>query len=153
MTRSVIGANMLQPLYQAIASAVDARLRCIHNYETAQTQADREHWDAMVRQWTASLDLSNKESLPKRHLPSGAGFDDGTQIDLEVSTPDKIVMRTMFHHMNDGGYYDGWTIHKVTVTPSLIHRITLDVDGKDRAQIKDLIHDVFHNALMGEVDA
>ena len=41
-------------------------------------------------------------------LPSGGGFDSGTK--LVFADDSRIVFETEFHHMNDGGFYDGWNI-------------------------------------------
>lgn len=82
--------------------------------------------------------------LVKEYMPSGAGFDSGTTIDLDKSNGEKLVFHTSFHHMNDGGYYDGWTEHTVTVKPSLFDKFTLSISGRDRNQIKDHIHDAFY---------
>ena len=55
--------------------------------------------------------------LVKDFMPSGSGFDAGTKLDLDLSHAERLVFTTSYHHMNDGGYYDGWTEHTVTVTP------------------------------------
>ena len=88
--------------------------------------------------------------LVKEHLPSGSGFDSGTDLDLAASTEDKLVFHTHFHHMNDGGMYDGWTDHTVTVRPSLAYGFYTRISGRDRNQIKEYIGEAFHHAL-GEV--
>ena len=85
-------------------------------------------------------------------LPSGSGFDSGTKIDLDRSTGEKIVMSADFHHMNDGGYYDGWTEHTVTVRASLLFGIDLSVSGRNRNDIKDYIHEVYQSALLEEIE-
>lgn len=83
-------------------------------------------------------------ALVAEKLPSGGGFDNGTQLDLDASTPDKLVFTTAFQHMSDHGYYDGWTEHTVTITPSFIGGVTVKVSGKNRNDIKDYIAEVFH---------
>lgn len=82
--------------------------------------------------------------------PSGSGFDNGTSLDLVMSTPEKLVFHTSFHHMNDGGMYDGWTEHSVIVRASLAFGIDVRVTGRDRGGIKDYIGDVFHAWLTAE---
>ena len=84
-------------------------------------------------------------------LPSGSGFDSGTQIDLDASRPECLVFRTAFHHMNENGFYDGWTDHVVRVRPSLVYGLSISVSGRDRNDIKDHIHGVFYCALDEEV--
>ena len=81
------------------------------------------------------------------NMPSGSGFDAGTQIELDECEHDKLVFTTAFHHMDPNGYYDGWTNHKVIVRPSFIYSYDMRVTGKDRNDIKNYIMDVFHTAL------
>lgn len=57
------------------------------------------------------------------------------------------MFETSVHHMNPDGYYDGWTEHTVTVTPSFIGRFDLKVSGRDRNGIKDYIAEVFGSVL------
>ena len=85
-------------------------------------------------------------------LPHGAGIDNGTQIDLERSTDEKLVFTTSYHHMNNVGMYDGWTDHTVIVTASLAHYINIRITGKNRNDIKDYLHEVFLDCLSGEVE-
>ena len=89
-------------------------------------------------------------ALVKNYLPSGSGFDAGTTLDLTSSSPNCLIFRTSFHHMNEHGMYDGWTEHIIRVRPHLAFDIDLTIFGPNRNQIKDYIHDVFHNALVQE---
>ena len=84
------------------------------------------------------------------NAPSGSGFDSGTELD-DTSTPKKLVFTTSFHHMNEGGMYDGWTSHTITVKPSLCFDFDLKVSGKDRNQIKDYIGEMFQSFLDEEI--
>lgn len=90
--------------------------------------------------------------IETNHLPSGSGIDNGTTICRESSTPDKVVLFTSYHHMNEGGYYDGWTQHKITVTPAF-DRFHIKVGGKNRNDIKDHLWDTFFFSLDAEIDA
>lgn len=85
------------------------------------------------------------EAIVKEYMPSGSGFDNGTTIDLDASREDRLVFNTAFHHMNEGGFYDGWTEHTVTVKPSF-WGTSIKVGGRDRNLIKDYIGDTFHHA-------
>jgi hypothetical protein len=87
------------------------------------------------------------------HLPSGSGFDGGTHLDFERSNESRLIFTTAFHHMDEGGMYDGWTEHEIWVRPHLAFGITLTVKGRDRNQIKDYIGEVFDHALNLELDA
>lgn len=110
----------------------------------------------------ANCERSNNQEWLERHqgqldiitdmLPSGSGFDSGTtleQIDNGhgVSTPERLVFHTSYHHMNDGGYYDGWTEHNIIVTPSLQFSYNIRVTGKDRNDIKNYIAETFSEIL------
>lgn len=116
-----------------LATLVGARLNCLNGDHLKQDWADR-HEDRILR-------------LVKDNLPSGAGFDNGTHIDLEKSTPERLVFTTAFHHMDDHGGYIGWSDHTVTVTPSLQFLFNLKVGGRDRRGIKEYIAEEFHAAL------
>lgn len=122
---------MTRPLYATLAGLVLARQNCI---ESGNTEWLGRHTDRL-------------ESLVKEGLPSGSGFDAGTTLDLDASTPNKLVFETAFHHMDAHGFYDGWTHHTVTVTPALHVGIAVKISGRDRNAIKDYIGEQFYAAL------
>jgi len=121
-------------LYQHIATLVQARDNCLANHNTHWFG---EHTESLVR-------------LGKERLPSGSGFDNGTTVDLEQSRPQRLVLQTAFHHMDENGSYDGWEDYTVVVTPDLASGFDLHVYGVNRNDIKEYIGDVFHNALSEE---
>lgn len=88
-------------------------------------------------------------------LPSGSGFDNGpdnaSTIDREKSTHRRIVIHTQFHHMDENGFYDGWTEHTIVVKPVFIGRINLRISGPNRKNIKEHIHNVFYDCLTEQV--
>lgn len=126
---------MERKLYAVLASLVQARANC--------NRMGNEEW--FVRH------SERIEQVVRDFLPSGSGIDSGCSIDLDASTEDKIVLNTSYHHMNEGGYYDGWTEHTITVRPSLAFGIRVSIGGRDRNDIKEYLHDVFHTALMQEI--
>lgn len=85
--------------------------------------------------------------LEQRFLPSGAGFDNGCTIDLKKSTPERLEILTHFHHMNSGGFYDGWSDHRVIVTPSLLFGFKLEIQGEDRNDVHEHIEQTFSEML------
>ena len=80
-------------------------------------------------------------------LPSGSGFNSGTTISVFQSTDTKIIFETSFHHMNDAGFYTGWTDHKITITPSFVFGLDIKVGGRNKNDIKEYIADVFYQIL------
>ena len=121
-------------LYEVIASTLTARQNCI--------KSGNAEW---LEKHTATL--RDLESF----LPSGSGVDSGSRISEDESTGDKIVIDLGYHHMNDGGMYDGWTEHRVTVRPSLAFGIVLSIGGRNRNDIKECLHEITSNALSQEM--
>ena len=115
-------------VYQEIVSLSNAIENCI---KTGNVEWQEKHTD-------------NLEWIVKQFLPSGSGIDCGTKL---VSADDKkIVLSLSYHHMNDNGYYDGWTEHKAIITPSF-HGIDIRITGRDRNGIKDYLSDVVWESL------
>lgn len=127
---------MKRPLYHVLAQKVQAIINCI--------ASDNKEWEKRHG--------GDVEDLVLAHMPSGSGFDSGTKIDLDVSSADKLVFYTSFHHMDENGFYDGWTEHTVKVTPSLTSGFDLKIGGRDRREIKDYIAESFYFALRELVD-
>ncbi len=126
---------MPRKLYQVFASTVQARRNC-----------EKHDNDVWFDNHTTKI-----EELVKNRMPSGSGFDSGTTIDLDYSTGEKLMFFTAFHHMNENGFYDDWTNHRVTVTASLDNQINVKVSGKNRNDIKDYIKEIFYDVLTNEI--
>ncbi len=77
------------------------------------------------------------------YLPRGSGFDMGTKFLMDESNQNKLVFEANFHHMDENGYYNGWTEHKVIITPDLMFGFNIKVAGKNRNDIKEYIHSCF----------
>lgn len=122
-----------QTVIQAIASTHASRTNCANSGNTEW----EERWDTYLSEL---LEL----------LPSGSGFDNGTT--LKNVFPRAIEFATAFHHMNDGGFYDGWTEHLVVVTADF-DGFTVTVTGRNKRDIKEYIADVFHAALSADAPA
>lgn len=84
--------------------------------------------------------------------PSGSGFDNGTKFDRDRSNDRKLLFTTSFHHMNEHGYYDGWTDHTITVTADLGFGYRIKVSGSNRNGIKEYIADCFAEFLDTEYE-
>ena len=124
---------MARYLYSDIAHTIATVKRLDDTASTEQHETTLSMWE----EWLNSL-----EQL----LPSGSGIDNGTTIDRERSHAEKIVLHFGFHHMNDGGYYDGWTEHTATITPSF-DGINMRISGRDRNQVKEYLYQTYDYAL------
>lgn len=78
-----------------------------------------------------------------KKLPSGSGINNGVKLLWDKCQREKVVFSLGFHHMDDSGYYDGWTEHELTVTPSFLGGYVMKISGRDRNQIKDYLYEVF----------
>jgi len=121
--------------YQQIASVLLARNNCS---ASGNTEWRHRHEDTIA-------------ATVKNHMPSGSGFDNGTVLD-ESSTPQRLVFTTSFHHMDDNGYYCGWSDHSVIVTPDLVFGFSLRVTGRNVRDIKDYIAEIFSDCLGRDID-
>jgi hypothetical protein len=121
-----------RPLYQQFAHCFAALCNC------ESGPVINEHWAGVWRDRIVQL---------QEELPSGSGFDNGSEFSFDESRPDKLIFTTSFHHMNDLGSYCGWTDHRIILTPSFIHGFEMKVTGPDKRQIKDYIAQCFSEAL------
>lgn len=97
---------------------------------------------------------TNNEEWIKKHsdsidemleaLPHGSGIDQGVQFDFENSSDSKLIFTLSFHHMDDNGYYDGWTDHKLIVTPTF-GGFNIRITGRDKREIKEYLAQLFHD--------
>jgi hypothetical protein len=127
---------MAKPAYHALAHRLIAARNC-----EASNNAE---WRT---KHIAALD-----QIVRNHFPHGSGFDSGVTFEYAQSKPDRLVFTTAFHHMDENGFYDGWSNHQIIVTPSLAFGFNVRITGRDRNQIKDYIADVFGDALRADVE-
>lgn len=140
---------MKQKLYIVIAQTLQAKRTMQARY-----RAEINHCAGNASrnaEWV-KIHHARLEALCKEHMPSGSGFDNGTTLDDNNSARNRLVFNTAFHHMDDNGFYDGWTNHQVIVTPSLQFGRDIRITGKNRRDIKDYMHQVFDHALNCEVE-
>lgn len=88
--------------------------------------------------------------LVRNFLPHGSGFDSGVEIDMDDHRDERLILTTSFHHMNETGFYVGWTDHTVTVRPGF-NGLNVTVSGKNRNDIKTYIREMFHTCLSTKV--
>lgn len=86
-------------------------------------------------------------------LPRGSGVDSGTKIVCgSKPTPNKFTLEFAYHHMNENGFYDGWTHHKCVVVPSFgCGGFDFRITGPNRRQIKEYLEQLFYDALSAPV--
>lgn len=116
-------------LIQDIASTIVAYKNCIAMNNTLWQEKHLEHIHEL-----------------QEELPSGSGIDCGTKIDIDRSNGSRVVLTCEYHHMNESGYYDGWTEHTIYVTPSF-DGIDLHITGRNRNEIKDYLHETLYWTL------
>lgn len=83
-------------------------------------------------------------------LPGGSGFDLGTTI--ERVTDQNIVFWTAVHRMEPKGVYDGWTEHRVVVSPATGLVIHIDMSIANLNHVRDRIEKVFNEAMAQEFE-
>lgn len=118
---------------------VEKLARAIHNAK----------WSTSPNPAIKEKALEDIEYITKNYLPSGSGFNAGTTVELDECKPNKIVLKTPYHHMNDNGYYTGWTEHKVIITPAFFS-FDIKVTGRDKNGIKEYIGETIHYILDAE---
>src|SRR5215467_7223342 len=89
--------RMRNTLYKELAACIEARQNC--------DKANNAEW---LDRWQARI-----EYITENFMPSGSGFDRGTKFDFDSSHAERLVFDTNFHHMDEHGYYTGWTRHAV----------------------------------------
>ena len=101
-------------------------------------------------------DLLNKDvfsanDLVYKEFPDGSGYDNGTKIAWDKCRLNKIVLRTGFHHMDQHGFYCGWTNHDIIITPNFCWGYNMRITGPNKMDIKSYISDTFDFILMKEI--
>lgn len=91
-------------------------------------------------------------------LPHGSGFDAKASLEEDRSTEDKLVFLIPYHHMDENGFYVGWSETKLVVKPSLAHGYTTSLWVAslprciNRTSHKEYVSECYHEALNRVVD-
>lgn len=101
-------------------------------------KANKEDWQEIHKSQICEM-LEN--------LPSGSGLDNGVKFDWDNSNDTKLIFKFSYHHLNEDGYYDGWTDHVLTLTPTFVHGFDLKISGKDKNNTKDYLYDLFNEVF------
>lgn len=121
-------------LYKKLSAALQAQKNCLEHKNPT--------WHAI---W------SDRVEKIMRSAPSGSGFNTGTSLEYVQEPDTELRFCTEYNHMDEAGYYDGWTTHVVKVTPRF-SGIDIKVTGKNKNDIKEYIGDVFYDWLTTELD-
>ena len=89
------------------------------------------------------------EQYVRENFPRGCGIDNGTELDTG-SSANRIVLNVPYHHMDEQGYYDGWTTYRVVVKADLAWGYDMRVTGRDRNGIKGYLAELFAYELGSE---
>src|SRR5271166_4047612 len=131
-TRFIDPHTQTTKAYRLIAQTFEARDRCIKD-------TNRADW---IDIHTATI-----RNVVEEAFPSGSSIDDGVVFDFDASKLNKLVFTLGFHHMDDNGYYDGWTDHSLIVTPSLSSNYSIRLTGENYRDIKDYLYELLSSAL------
>lgn len=119
--------------YQMFNDAIEAGKKCM--------ECGNKEWS---EKWNERIDSIMEKA------PIGSGIDCGIKLNIEESSYDsKIVFDFDFHHMDENGGYDGWTIHRAIITPGFTN-INVTINGVNKNGIKDYLADLFYNWMNEE---
>ena len=122
---------------KTVASEIYSRLMAIENCKKSSNS-----------EW---LDKHTEKLIElEKSLPSGSGIDCGTKIDTRDLKANQFKLTVSFHHMDENGFYDGWTDHVITVRPSF-GGLDLTISGKNKNDIKEYLLDTYYYALTKEI--
>lgn len=129
-------------VYQRIAQLMDQRLYCLgqDNMEKYNKYSDHEE---------------EIEKICKEHMPSGSGFDCGTKFNFDKSNTERLVFDIGYHHMDEHGFYDGWSELTVKIYPSFYNHFYMKITGsrrKDRSINKDFFWDTMYYHLTQKIE-
>ncbi len=131
-----------------IASMMSAIKLCQERAERPQG-GSAESW---ARRHGAAL-----SELLKDTLPSGSGFDSNISLNYDATDLEKelFVFDCPFHVMDENGSYAGWAVYQVSVTPSFVTGVSLDIVQTESCDgiwydLADYICETMHAALTAE---
>lgn len=128
-------SQYIRTLVQHLSSTLQARNNCI--------KSDNLRWENKHNDRISALE---------KFLPSGSGIDRGTKFLDTESKPERLVFEFGFHHMDQNGYYDGWTDHTAIVTPAF-DGIDIRITGRNHNDVKDYLADVFRTAMQQKLES
>jgi len=133
---------MNKKVYQALASAIGARIRCKKNGN-----------DEWFPKWEDRIN-----EIIANYLPQGSGIDSGNTINMEKSHSNKIVIESGYHCMDEYGGYDGWIDFSIIITPDLVTGFGAKITGRfsDRhnkySPVREYLYDIYISALNDDIE-
>jgi len=85
--------------------------------------------------------------IEKNLLPHGSGIDSGCKIGRGKYSRQRFYIHFGFHHMDENGYYDGWTDYRATIQADLVRGFDLSIHGENRNDIKSYLREMFSHVL------
>lgn len=152
MTSTMTSERKRRPVYQEIALILQ-HLESIDVKREHCQPSEYWHWQDIRSQLLDALDAVMESA------PSGSGIDNGTALipwaDMSkaMRKSETIGFTFSFHHMDEHGFYDGWTDHKLYITPSFTSAFDMRITGPDRNYIKEYLYELYQHWLTTEVDA
>jgi hypothetical protein len=132
-----------------IASIMLARQNCLERMQ--------EPLGGNAQRWY-NLHTGALTDLLKDQLPSGSGFDSGVDLnsDLTDVKAERFVFDCPFHCMNENGFYTDWTEFRVTVTPSFVGKMNIEIERTgglvdDEEHLADYICEAMYDSLCHEM--
>jgi len=115
-----------------LSVSISARLNCIESNNLIW----QDRWQDII------------EDIQKNYLPSGSGIDSSNKIDLEKSGPEKIIINSGFHVMDQNGFYAGWIDYKVIISASLQFDYNIKIIGnfaknRNALGLKDYLQELY----------
>lgn len=109
-------------LYSKLASLVIARLNCLQNKETHSEWANK-HEENILK-------------LCENNLPSGSGFNWGTEIVFDKCNRERLLFKSKYQCMDENGYHDGVIDFYIFVYPSLAFGFELSIRCSDKDSLR-----------------
>jgi len=115
--------------------------------------------------WRGARDAGNIEAMDKHEdrltelinmLPHGSGIDGETKLNYDKSRAKQIVIDSGYHFMDENGFYDGWYMFSIIITPCWggfdIKLTGASYWPKKYRHIKEYLIDEFSEGLRIQVD-
>lgn len=125
---------------KTVAQAIHAALVAIANCNQTANDEWRVRWQDYIAR------------ISRECLPSGAGIDNGTRVLGLTSESRGFELVLDYHHMNDTGYYTGWTEYRAYIRPAF-NGLEITLSGRNVNDCKEYLHQTLHESLSAALPA